>query len=89
MYDQLGDLYAAAKQAQNYEQFVADKILEEEALELMFEGHRFYDLMRYAMYYNKPDFIAEQVAKRKGDGTTCTAAENLRGGNWYLPLRTR
>lgn len=87
--DEVEALYAEAKVAQNYEQFVADKILEEEALEGMFEGLRFYDLMRYAMYYNKPDFIAEQVAKRKGEGQTCTAAENLRGGKWYLPLRKR
>ena len=87
--NQLPELEKAARQAQNYEQFVADKILEEEALEGMFEGLRFYDLMRYAMYYNKPDFIADQVAKRRGEGQTCAAAENLRGGKWYLPLRKR
>ncbi|MBQ0023601.1 MAG: RagB/SusD family nutrient uptake outer membrane protein [Prevotellaceae bacterium] len=86
---QLPALCAAAKASDNYEQFVADKILDEEALEGMFEGHRFYDLMRYAMYYNKPDFIAEQVAKRRGATETYAPADNLRGGNWYIPLRSR
>jgi hypothetical protein len=61
-------------------------ILDEEALEGMFEGLRFYDLMRYAMYHNDPDYIANQVARRKGAGQYDTRADALKGGKWYLPL---
>ena len=68
-------------------EYVSKAILDEEALEGMFEGYRFYDLMRYAMYYQQPNFISEQVAKR-GSSASSSAA-NLAGGKWYLPLRSR
>lgn len=68
---------------------VQQLILDEEALEGMFEGSRFYDLMRYAMYNQDPDYIYKQVARRKGSDTTDSRAEALRGGNWYLPLPKR
>ena len=67
-------------------EYVQKLILDEEALEGMFEGTRFYDLMRYAMYNQDPDYIYKQVVKRKGSDTMDSRAEALRGGNWYLPL---
>ncbi len=72
-----------------WQEEVAQKILDEEALEGAFEGQRFYDLMRYAMYTGDADYIAKQVIKRKGSDTTDSRGEKLRGGNWYLPLPTR
>ena len=69
-----------------YQAALEQMILDEEALEGMFEGLRFYDLMRYAMYHNDPDFIANQVARRKGAGQYDTRADALKGGKWYLPL---
>jgi len=64
-------------------------ILEEEALEGMFEGYRFYDLLRYQMQDGKvggasstitmPAFITEQY------GATST----MEGKPWYLPLPAR
>lgn len=67
-------------------EYVQKLILDEEALEGMFEGTRFYDLMRYAMYNQDPDYIYKQVVQRKGSDTMDSRAEALRGGNWYLPL---
>lgn len=78
------DAYATAQPI--YQEDVSKKILDEEALEGSFEGLRFYDLMRYAMYTGDPDFIANEVSKRKGSSTTDSRADALRGGNWYLPL---
>ena len=69
-----------------YQATLEQMILDEEALEGMFEGLRFYDLMRYAMYHNDPDYIANQVARRKGAGQYDTRADALKGGKWYLPL---
>ena len=72
-----------------WQEEVAQKILDEEALEGAFEGQRFYDLMRFAMYTGDADYIAKQVIKRKGSDTTDPRGETLRGGNWYLPLPTK
>jgi len=69
-----------------YQAALEQMILDEEALEGSFEGHRFFDLMRYAMYHNDPNFIATQVARRKGAADYDTRADALKGGKWYLPL---
>ena len=68
---------------------VEKMVLDEEALEGMFEGQRFWDLMRWAMYKGDRDFIAREVAKRKGSNEHDSRADALLGGNWYLPLPTR
>ena len=69
-----------------YQAALEQMILDEEALEGMFEGYRFFDLMRYAMYHNDPNFIATQVARRKGATEYDNRADALMGGKWYLPL---
>lgn len=68
---------------------VEKMVLDEEALEGMFEGQRFWDLMRWAMYKGDRDFIAREVAKRKGSNEHDSRADALLGGNWYLPLPKR
>lgn len=78
---------AMAAQREQYPAFVAQKILVEEALEGMFEGYRFYDLMRWAMYNGDNDFVANQVGMRKGE-EKATPVEAIKGGKWYLPLPT-
>ncbi len=62
---------------------VDSMIVEEMALENMFEGQRFYDLMRYSKYTGV-DHISKNVGWRKGKEN----AEDVKV-NWYLPLRNR
>lgn len=78
---------AAIQQRQEH---VDSLILAEEALEGMFEGTRYYDLMRYSMFYNLPNFIATQVSQRGGKNNADAALFNrFSGGKWYLKLPTR
>lgn len=70
---------------------VAELILDEEALEGMFEGSRFYDIMRYQMRDGKvagttatitlPDYIKEKYGELSNDRMT--------GKPWYLKLPKR
>jgi hypothetical protein len=66
-------------------------ILDELALEGMFEGQRYYDLMRYSKFNGKPNFLAERVAERAGKEGTIDSdiLTRLSNENWYLPLRKR
>ena len=65
-------------------------ILEEEALEGMFEGQRFYDLMRYQMQegnlsgVNATIQIPQHITDKYGD-----TREGMIGKPWYLKLPTR
>lgn len=65
-------------------------ILDELALEGMFEGQRYYDLMRYSKFNGQPNYLAERVAERKGKDNIDPAILNaFSNEKWYLPLRTR
>ncbi len=73
---------------------VAQLILDEEALEGMFEGLRFYDLMRYQMQENKfnsssitlPEYIATKYPTVNGSNPW---SDNMTGKPWYLKLPKR
>lgn len=67
--------------------YVAKRILDEEALECCFEGTRFYDLMRYVRQQGDnsktitmPAYIEEEYGK---------SSRNLTGKPWYLNLPKR
>jgi hypothetical protein len=69
---------------------VEDLIIDEDALELAFEGCRFSDLARVALRRNDPKYLAERVARRStGDKNTPNSAllNHLSNKqNWYLPF---
>ena len=67
--------------------FVDSLLLNENALELAFEGTRFYDIMRFALRQPNPgQFLAEKVAARRGKNNVDEALKNrlMDRNNWYL-----
>ncbi len=68
-------------------EYVEERIVEEQALENAFEGHRFYDLMRVALRRGDPTYLADKVAHRNGtlqpaDATLYNLLSNP--ANWYI-----
>ena len=67
--------------------FVDSLLLNENGLEMAFEGPRFYDIMRFAMRQSNPEkFLAEKVAARRGKNNIDEALKSrlLDKRNWYL-----
>ena len=74
--------YQAIKQRQMEQ--VDSLLLNEEALELCFEGYRYYDLMRFALRADNPGkFLTEHVNKRNGSTNSAGIDLNDRK-SWYL-----
>jgi tetratricopeptide (TPR) repeat protein len=67
--------------------YIEDVIISERALELAFEGKRWFDLMRIARRRNDPSYLADKVAAKYSDPAM---AESVRSwlsteSNWLLP----
>jgi len=67
--------------------YIEELILEERALELAFEGKRWFDLMRIAMRRNDPSFLAEIVASKYSDPAVAERVKQrlMIPENWFLP----
>ena len=70
---------------------VEDLIIEERAMELTYEGHRWFDLMRVARHRNDPAYLAEKVASKFSDPQKREEVKNRLSdmNNWYLPLKLK
>jgi hypothetical protein len=72
-------------------QQMEDKIIDEGALELAYEGNRWQDLMRIAHRRNDPAFLADKVyQKLLEDGNPAAADVRQRlmnPDNWFLPFK--
>ncbi|HKK62675.1 MAG TPA: RagB/SusD family nutrient uptake outer membrane protein [Bacteroidales bacterium] len=65
--------------------YLEEKILDERARELAFEGERFYDLMRMAKRRNDPSFLAEKVSAKFPSGERDRVYNLLMDEtNWYI-----
>ena len=68
-----------------------DKLIDEAALELAYEGNRWPDLVRIARRRNNPAYLADKVfEKLSKDGNPAAAAVRAKlmtMDNWYLPFK--
>lgn len=70
---------------------VEDLIMEERAMELAYEGHRWFDLMRIARHREDPAYLADKVAAKFRDEAKREQVRQrlMDPENWYLPLTIR
>ncbi len=66
---------------------IEDLIIAERAMELAFEGKRWFDLVRVAERRNDPAYLADRVAAKFAGTSEYDAIRNklMNPANWYLP----
>lgn len=72
----------------NKTEFIEDLIIEERAMELAFEGKRYFDLMRIARRRGNTDYLASRVAKKFSDPNHASEIKHYLWGEetWYIPI---
>jgi len=70
-------------------EYIEDLIMDERAMELAFEGHRWFDLVRVATRRSDPAYLADKVAAKYDDPILAeqVKAKLMQPANWYLPLK--
>jgi starch-binding outer membrane protein, SusD/RagB family len=68
---------------------IEDLIIQERALELAFEGKRWFDLVRIASRRNDPAYLADKIAAKFDDPDKSNEIREklMNPYNWYLPLK--
>ena len=70
---------------------IENSIVNESALELAYEGHRWPDLLRVALRRNDPSFLADKVfaklTKDRNPDAATVRAKLMNPANWYLPFK--
>jgi hypothetical protein len=71
---------------------IENMIIDENALELAYEGQRWPDLLRIAMRRNDPAFLADKVYNKllksgMSAGAASAARSKLLNRNWFLPFK--
>jgi len=69
-------------------EYIEDMIMGERAMELAFEGHRWFDLVRVSNRRGDPAYLADKVASKYTDPIIAEQvhAKLMNPANWYLPL---
>jgi len=67
---------------------VEDAILKERAMELAFEGLRWFDLVRIARHRDDPSYLADKVAAKFDDPAKRELVRSMLmdQNNWFIPL---
>lgn len=63
---------------------VENLLMDENALELAFEGTRYYDLLRVALRRNDPAYLADRIYARSKNGTSGITTNLRDQKNWFL-----
>jgi len=75
-----GQIYANPAYIQAEQEQVDQAILDEQALELSYEGNRYYDLMRRAFWYNDPKRLSDPISAARPE----VGSKLLDKRNWFL-----